>query len=502
MANAFSHLISRHIEEGRGDAVAFIEGERRATFADLNRLSAQAAGLLIEAGVGSGDRVLTFAGDSVELVALILGALRIGAVIVVGNHLLPAAKLRFFCADTEARVVLVSALTAPALVADPSLSFQRLWYAGAGDVPVGASRFEEAMAAASPHAAIADVPPEHAACWQYTHGRQGEELAVIHTHEAFIKGSEPFARGRLGLRPDDVCFSMAKLYFGYGFGNTIVFPLSVGASALLYTGRPDVHSVLELVQNQRPTIFFGVPTFYQTMLKIPSCAERYDLSSVRIFVSAGEELGAPLAQRFHETFGTWLVDGIGSTEMFHIFLSGVPGRTRPGVLGTPTPGHEVRLLGPHGEPVAEGEVGDLWVRGPHNGVGYARHPGHAQAVFVDGWIKTGDRMVRDATGEYLYRGRIDDILMVGGQKVILDEIRQCLLEIEHIEDAQVEASYDEERICRLLARVRLRESAQNAQKDQVSIPFLRAYLRERLLPHNWPSKIEIEGRAPAPRSSA
>lgn len=497
MGNAFLHLVSRHLEEGRGASVALMEGGRRVTYAELDHLSACATSLLLEADVRPGDRVLSFAGDSVELFAFVLAGLRLGAVVVVGNHLSRAPQLRFFCADTEAKVVLVSALTAPALVgwSDAPASLRRLWYAGTGELPAGVLRLEEAIAAVPPHAAVADVPGDHPACWQYTHGSDGEELAVIHTHEALIAGSWPFARGRLDMRPEDVCFSLAKLYFGYGFGNSLVFPMSVGASTILYSGRPDVHSILDLVQRERPTIFFGVPTFYQAMLKVPSCAKRYELSSVRVFVSAGEELGASLAEQFHEAFERWLVDGIGSTEMFHIFLSGEPERTRPGSLGTPTPGHEVRLLAPDGRAVADNEVGDVWVRGPHNGIGYARHPERARAVFVDGWVKTGDRMVRDATGEYLYRGRLDNVLMVGGQKVILEEIRQCLLELDVVEDAQVEGAYDDDRICRLLARVRLRETV---DASRGSIPALRAHLRERLLPHNWPAKIEIEGAERAP----
>jgi benzoate-CoA ligase len=349
-------------------------------------------------------------------------------------------------------------------------------------------RLEEALAAARPHAAVVEVPGSHPACWQYTHGAGGEELAVVHTHQGMAAAAEPFARARLGMGEGDVIFSAAKLFFGYGFGNSLVFPLLTGACALLYSGRSDVLTVMELVRRERPTLFFGVPTFFAAMLKVPEPAKRFDVSSVRAFISAGEELSASLATQFHEAFGTGLVNGLGSTELFHIFMSTAPGQGRPGSLGTPAPGHEIQLLDAGGQPVADGEEGELWVRGPHSGVGYAHHPEHSRRVFVDGWVRTGDVLVREAHGEFFFRGRRDALIKVAGQKTLIAEIERCLLAHEAIERAQVEVVDGEHRIRELVAKVHLRAGVEGGPP---LLRVLRTYLREHLLPHACPSKIVI-----------
>lgn len=491
--NVFEALVSRHLAAGHGARPVFRQGGRSWSYAELEELSARAAGLLHEAGLRPGERLLTLAGDSVELVAMVLGAFRLGAVAIVGNHLLPAAKMRALCLDSGARALIVSPLSAPSLSgwdACPAAE-GAIWFQGEGE-PGALPRLEEALAAARPHAPVADVPGSHPACWQYTHGADGAELAVVHTHQGLAAGAEPFARARLGMGEGDVIFSVAKLFFGYGFGNLLVFPLLTGACAILYSGRSDVLTVMELVRRERPTLFFGVPTFYASMLKVPSPATRFDVSSVRAFISAGEELGGSLATRFQEVFGTSPVNGLGSTEMFHIFMSTAPGQGRPGSLGTPAPGHEVRLLDEVGRPVADGEEGELWVRGPHNGAGYAHHPEHTRRVFVDGWVRTGDLLVREANGEYFFRGRRDALVKVAGQKTLTSEIEHCLRSHEAVLDARVEALPDADRLRELVARVRLRGGVDSGA---ATLRSLRTYLRAHLLPHACPSKIVLEPSA-------
>jgi acyl-coenzyme A synthetase/AMP-(fatty) acid ligase len=488
-SNVFGELVSRHIAAGRGARPVFRQSGRSWSYAELEHLSACAAGLLHEAGLRAGDRLLALAGDSVELVAMVLGAFRLGAVAVVGNHLLPAPKLRALCLDSGARAIIASSLSVPHLSTWEQCPAPAgaLWYLGEG--PPGAlPRLEEALAAARPHTPVAEVPGSHPACWQYTRGADGTDLAVVHTHQGMAAGAEPFARARLGMGQDDVIFSVAKLFFGYGFGNSLVFPLLTGACALLSSGRSDVLTVMELVRRERPTLFFGVPTFFASMMKVPDPASRFDVSSVRAFISAGEELGASLATHFQEALGTPLINGLGSTELFHIFMSTSPGQGSPGSLGTPAPGHEVRLLDAGGRPVADGEVGELWVRGPHTGAGYARHPEHTRHVFVDGWVRTGDLLVREASGEFFFRGRRDALIKVAGQKTLISEIERCLLAHEWVLEAQVEVVPDEHRIRELVARIRLREGVGSGT---ASLRELRTYLRAHLLPHSCPSKIVI-----------
>lgn len=490
--NVFGALVSRHLAAGLGGRPAFRQAGRAYSFEEMEHLSARAAGLMHGAGLRPGDRLLTFASDTVELVAMVLGAFRLGVVAIVGNHLLPGGKMRAMCLDSGAQALIVSPLSAPSLVGwkESPVAPGALWFLGEG-TPGEVPRLEEALAAARPHAPVADVPGRHPACWQYTQGPRGESLAVVHSHGGVAAGAEPFARARLGMSQEDVIFSAAKLFFGYGFGNSLVFPMLTGACALLYEGRSDVFALMELVRHQRPTLFFGVPTFFTAMLKVPDAARRFDVSSVRAFVSAGEELADSLAVRFHEVFGTSLINGLGSTELFHIFMSTAPGHAPSGSLGTPAPGHEIRLLDASGQPVKDGEEGELWVRGPHAATGYANHPEHTRAVFVDGWVRTGDVLVREASGEFFFKGRRDALLKVAGQKTLLAEIERCLLEHPDVEQAQVEDVFLEHRIRELVARVRPRAGV---EAGAALTRALRTHLRERMLPHACPSKLVFEAR--------
>nr|CAL48957.1 anthranilate-CoA-ACP transferase [Stigmatella aurantiaca Sg a15] len=488
-ANVFATLVTRHLEAGKGERPAYRQTGRTYTYAELERLSARAAGLLHEAGLRRGDRVLCLAGDSVEIIALVLGAFRLGAVAVVANQLSPAAKLRFLCEDTAAQVVIVSSVSASALASwtERPASLRSIWFQGEGEAG-SFPRLEESIAAMPPRESVEPVEGTHPACWQYTHGADGTELAVVHSHQGLAAAVEPFARAKLGLCESDVVFSIAKLYFGYGFANSLVFPLAAGACTLLHPGRSDVLTVMELVRREHPTVFFGVPTFYSGILKVPSAAQRFDVSSVRAFVSAGEELSASLARKFKDTFGSLPVNGLGSTEMFHIYIATELRGDSPGSLGTLTPGHEVRLLSASGQPVADGEVGELWVRGPHIGVGYAHHPEHTRRVFVEGWVRTGDLVTRDASGAYVFRGRTDALLKVAGQKTLLFEVEQCLRSHEAVVEAEVQVVVDEDGIRDLLAKVRLREGV---APGNATVRVLRTFMRERLLPHSCPSKIEV-----------
>ncbi|MEM9454112.1 MAG: AMP-binding protein [Myxococcota bacterium] len=491
MVNAFDHLVGRHIHEGHGARVAYHFEDETVSYEQLARRSAVMAGRLREAGVEAGDRVATFCGDSPTLVAIVLACWRLGAVVVVGNQLCPGSQLRFYAEDTAARVIVASPLAHPHLEGSVDAT---LWLD---------EQLAPTLDSGSEHREVASLSPETPACWQYTQAPDGMELAVVHPHGAVIAGAEPFAIGRLGLRADDRCLSVAKLYFGYGFGNSLVFPLAVGSSAILVNERISIYGIMSRIEEQRPTVFFAVPTFYVSMLEIPDCAERYDLSSVRAWVSAGEQLSAELAAAFHERFGVQLVDGIGSTEMFHIWISATPGVTPIGSLGTPTGSHEVRLLDAQGQPVADGSVGDVWLRGPHNGLGYAGDPPQAAGKFEDGWIKSGDRMWRDERGDYHFAGRVDDMVMVGGQKVVLHEVHRALEALEPVRAARVEVVRDPWGLHKLTGHVDLHDGSSSvADAAATAGPKkrareLRTLLRQRLLPHKCPSSFEVRiGREP------
>lgn len=481
--NACHHLITRHLELGLGERTAYHFEGRRVSYAQLAEWAMRAQALLAELGVAAGDRVLSLCGDSPTLVAMVLGAWRLGAVMVVENQLSPRDHVRFLCEHAEPRLVISSAISEPRLrdagVAPPRWLDRELasWLEDAGTARGDALR----------------VAPDHPACWQYTQAEDGANLPVIHTHAGIVAGAEPFAIQRLALGRDDVCFSIAKLHFGFGFGNSLVFPLAVGASAILENGRVEVHATLKRIADDRPTVVFGVPTFYAAMVNIDDCASRYDLTSVRAWVSAGEELAATLARRFEDQIGAGLVDGIGSTELFHIWMSCAPGASRPGTLGSPTPGHDIELRGPTGAPVADGEVGDVWVRGPHNGAGYARHPERDRGKFEAGWIKSGDRMVHERNGEWRYIGRADGVVKVGGQKVVLAEVADRLRRHDLVSEVEVEAVTGEHRLVSLRAWLRL---APGVPPGAATRRALQHYLREHLLPHKCPSRYEFLPQRP------
>jgi len=399
-------------------------------------------------------------------------------VFVVENQLSPARHVRFLCEDTAAKVVIASALSEP-----------RVRAAGASAHVWSDRELADRLAdPRAPRGELARVPPDHPACWQYTQVPDGANLPVVHTHAALAAGAQPFAIDRLGLHRDDVCFSIAKLHFGFGFGNSLVFPLAAGASALLENGRVEIHGTLQRIARERPTVVFGVPTFYAAMVNIDDCAQRYDLTSVRAWVSAGEQLAPSLARRFEDRIGNSLIDGIGSTELFHIWMSATPGVSASGTLGTPTPGHDIELRGPAGEPVADGEVGDVWVRGPHNGAGYAGHPERERGKFEAGWIKSGDRMVRDRGGEWRYIGRNDGICKVGGQKVVLSEVADRLREHDWVAEVELEPVVGEHRLVSLIAWIRL---APGVAASGATRRALQQHLREHLLPHKCPARYEF-----------
>ena len=476
MGNAYHHLMTRHLAEGRGSRVAYRFEGSEITYAALDQMAAAAAHILSEAGVEPSDRVASFCGDSPDLIAFILGAWRIGAVVVVGNQLCPREQLLSYCREIQPKYLLASELTEPSFNSQVSgkLCLDTIFAAQLIDGP----QREEIVAVSS----------DSISCWQYTQSPEGDELAVLHTHEAIICGAEPFAIDRLNLSENDVCFSIAKLHFGFGFGNSLVFPLSVGACTVLENGRIDMHSVLAKVQQEKVTVCYGVPTFFSGLVAVSNCETRYDLASVRAWVSAGEELAPELYRDFTEKFGQALINGIGSTEMFHIWVSQDLSALTAGHLGTPCKGHEIRLLDADRREVVPGEVGSVWLRGPHNGAGYFERPDKEKDKFEDGWIHSGDRMYQDADGNYCFAGRTDQMVMVGGQKVVLKEVEDELCAHEWVKDVRIQAVRNEYRINSLTAWIRLENIAEPSRRTG---RLLRKSLREKLLPHKCPTAFEF-----------
>jgi benzoate-CoA ligase len=456
--NAAEYLVHRWVARGDGGRTAVVYPGGRLSYADVaERVRAAAAGLAA-VGVRAEERVMFFAADSPELVAGVLGAMHLGAVAVPVSTMLTEEDLAGLLVDSRARVLVTSAEfvdTARGAVAavvksraepdGPAADLVAVLTIGApaSDFALPAHDWSEPTGlgpdrSAPAYPSWADSP----ALWLYTSGTTGSPKAAMHRHGSIRYVCETYGRQVLGIRPDDVCFSVAKLFFAYGIGNSLFFPFSVGAATVLEPGRPTPELVAEVVGNHRPTLFFGVPTFYSSMLH--SAIDPGAFRSVRRGASAGEPLPASLFTRVRDRFGFEVLDGIGSTEALHIFVSNRPGAVHPGTSGIPVPGYEAQLRDElDGSVITEPDrPGALYVRGESIASGYWCRARTTRRAFQGEWLSTGDTYQRDAGGVYRYLGRSDDMIKAGGIWVSPSEVEARLLEHPDVLEVAVVAVPD------------------------------------------------------------
>jgi benzoate-CoA ligase len=335
--------------------------------------------------------------------------------------------------------------------------------------------------------------PDDPGFWLYSSGSTGRPKGTVHSHANPYWTAELYGRRALGLREDDVCFSAAKLFFAYGLGNGLSFPMSVGATTILMPERPTPDATFKRWRGEighlKPTVFFGAPTGYAGMLASPNLPRRQDVA-LRLASSAGEALPAEIGQRFTEHFGVEIVDGIGSTEMLHIFLSNKPGQVRYGTTGWPVPGYEVELRGEDGQPVPDGEPGDLYIHGPSAAMMYWGNRAKTRETFQGGWTKSGDKYVRNADGTYTYSGRSDDMLKVSGIYVSPFEVEATLVQHPAVLEAAVIGKEDAEGLTKTKAFV-VFKPGHSVGEDE-----LKAFVKERLAPYKYPRFWEFVGELP------
>ena len=437
-------LVDRHVRAGRGDHVALRERDRAVSYRELATLVARTGDALATFGVEPGARVMLVMLDSVEMVAAFLGALRIGAVPLPVNPLLGGAELGVVACDADAqrgdRVRRARRPRGGAPRRGARSHADRADRRGRptpGPAQPGTIRWSDLLAAAQP--SMADSPaPSAAGYWLCTGGTTGRPKLAMHQAADLRTIWETYGRHVLGVRPDDRLYSVGPMFHAYGLGNSLALPLAAGATAVLEPTRPPTpERVGRTVTEQRPTILFSVPTSYAALVGSDLPADVF--ASVRIAVSAGETLPPALFERVRERFGLELLDGIGSTELGHIFLSNRPGTARGGSCGTPVPGFRVRLLDDDGREVGPDVPADLWVAGPSAATGYWQLPERTAATFVDGWVRTGDTYRRTAHGDYCFVGRTDELFKVGGEWVSPYEVEAVLLEHPNVEAAAVVA---------------------------------------------------------------
>jgi len=486
--NVAEHFVDRNVAEGRGASTAFLYADRTLTYADVQDLVNRAGNALLDLGVGLEDRVLMICLDAPEFVGTFWGAIKIGAVPIPVNTLMRSADYLYFLNDSRAKVAVVSgpllAEAAPALAEARYL--EHVLIAGG---PAGRfMSWEDRLFRASAQLAAAPTSRDEPAFWLYSSGSTGSPKGVVHLHHDMYVCAETYAKQVLGLRATDRVLSAAKLFFAYGLGNAGYFPMAVGAQSVLYPLRPQPESMFEQIARYRPTLFFGVPTLYAAMLAVKEAERRFDTSSLRLCVSAGEALPDELYARWRERFGVELIDGIGTTEILHIFLSNRPGAARPGSSGLPVPGYEAIVVDDEGRPVPPGEIGNLRVKGDSIMAYYWNKHEKTKETLFGPWIQTGDKYFQDKDGYFWFCGRADDMLKVGGIWVSPVEVEATLVRHAAVLEAAVVGKEDTDRLVKPKAFVVLKEpwKAGDALAGE-----LKAFVKDKIAPYKYPRWIEF-----------
>ncbi|HKV63173.1 MAG TPA: benzoate-CoA ligase family protein [Candidatus Acidoferrum sp.] len=495
--NIASHFLdapaARHPER-----IAIVGEPRSVGYGELAALTNRVGNALRAQGVSRGDRVLIVLLDSAEFIAAFFGAAKIGAVAVPVNPFARASDYIHYLENCEPRVAMVHshalAEFLPASSVLPQVPIVIVGEENEGLHGVSSAKWTAWIASAGEQLTAADTSPQDPSFMLYTSGSGGAPKAAVHRHADMLVASRNYAQSVLGLRPDDLTFSVAKLFFAYGLGNGMYFPLAAGARTLLNPERTSVANVTELVVRHRPTVFFAVPTFYAAILRE---AERpgshVDFSSVRMCVSAGETLPAEIFNAWKRHFGLEILDGIGSTEMLHIFISSVPGKCKPGSCGFPVPGYELKIVDENGESVPDNEIGNLWVRGESAFAEYWRIPELTASTRRGDWAVTGDKFFRDSDGYFHYCGRADDMLKVAGMWVSPMEVENALLGHPHVAEAAVVGATDERGLSYSVAHVVLRGGVQGSEKLAGEIC---EHVKARLVSYKVPREVKFCSELP------
>ncbi len=490
--NFARHLIE--LNAGWPQRLAYIDDFGTLTYGELADQIRRCAAALVAAGLRREERVVLLAEDRREWPVAFLGALYAGIVPVALNTLLPVDDYAYVLEHCGARGAIVSAGLLDKLQAAVTRAEHPLdaVFVVGGAAPAGTLDFTSARAAAEPSGQFVKTRADDPAFWLYSSGSTGKPKGVIHTHGNLYWTAELYGRRHLGLTSGDRVFSAAKLFFAYGLGNGLTFPLSVGASAVLMAERPTADAVFRRLIEHQPTVFCGSPTGYAGMLAAADRPGR-DALNLRLCLSAGEALPASIGEQVEAQFGCEIVDGIGSTEMLHIFLSNKPGDVRYGTTGKPVPGYEVQLRDEDGHLVPDGAVGDLYIHGPSAAIAYWRDRARTRSTFIGYWTKSGDKYWCDADGNYVYAGRSDDMLKVSGQYVSPAEVEGVLAAHPDILETGLVGALDAEGLMKTTAFVVLKQgvppSAEMARQ-------LQAFVKERLSPHKRPHHIEFMAELP------
>jgi benzoate-CoA ligase family protein len=493
-----SRILFDNLAKGFGERTALIGPAGTRSYAELCADAARWGHGFVSLGLKRGDRVLMFLDDTPAYPAAFFGAVRAGFVPLLINTLTPPDLLQFYLQDSGASVAVADAAFCSRFdrtaCADTQLRTLIVVNGAVGE-HAAPNAIEAApwLPGFAADLAEADTHRNEMAFWMYSSGSTGRPKGIVHLQHDMAYSEAAFARNVLKLKPDDICFSVPKIFFAYGFGNSITFPFSVGAAALLLPGQPKPSAIFEAIERYRPSVFFGLPTLYTSLTKADG-ADAADFSSLRMALSAAEVLSAEVFNGWKKLTGLEIVEGLGSTEALHIYLSNRPEQKKLGAAGLRVPGYDVRLRDTEGREVADDEEGILWVRGDSNTPLYWNRPDKsAETIREGGWIYTGDRFVRDSDGFHFFRGRADDLIKISGQWVYPLEVELCLAEHSDVRECAVYAAELPDRRMTLKAVVVMNVSGFDAAAVTKA---LQDYVKAKLLPYKYPREIAFIDELP------
>ena len=475
--NLATYFLDARLDEGAGDRIAIREASATHTYHQVAAASVRMAHVLEAEGIRPEERVIIALPDGASFVESLFAVLRSGAVAVMVNPDSPVELLTYFCEYTRATAVVLARVHA-AVFQD---AIQRLSRPPRLRVIDDPATMQARDGAASTHPTFPSHPDD-AAIWLFSGGTTGRPKAVVQTNRSFANTTELYGKGVLGLTAQDITLSVPKLYFGYALGSNVFFPFSVGASCVLFPERSTPDAIFAAIARHRPTVLINVPTMVQQMVSHPAAAGQ-DVRSLRLATSAGEALPAELYARWQEVFGVELLDGLGTAEMWHIFISNRPGHVVPGTLGHVVPGFEVKLCDSDGQQVPDGEVGALWVKGDSRAIAYWQRMDETMHAFRGEWYVSGDMLRKNADGTFVYCGRADDMLKVSGKWLAPGELENCLLQHDRVREVAVVGVKNADGLVKPCAFV-VSDVPSPALGEE-----LKSFAKSRLEPYKYPREV-------------